>query len=323
MLNENRREYVVQQDSLKVQDNEISFKILHDDKCFYSCRIYLFRHGIFRILFDNETETKYKSKINIGEKLEKKNFQNFSLDDHRLVVEDFDDDNKFDQSIVEFSMKCPMTKHNYKIEVDFNPFIIKYYMDDKLVSEINRDCKLSVLNSKYFNPNSIDISVFNVKDVFGLPERLTKLYLTDGSYRLYNLDVFDQEPYNPQSLYGSIPMLHHMGKDFVFTYFINNPSESWVEIETEINNSGKNSVFMTEGGVLDIYLYSDSNINNTFYKTSKITGFDPLPPLFSLGYHHCRWGFLSQNDISEVDELMTQHEIPYDVFWLDIDVNIF
>jgi alpha 1,3-glucosidase len=126
---------------------------------------------------------------------------------------------------------------------------------------------------------------------------------------------------NNKSLYGSIPMLHHIedSGEYVFTIFVNNCSETLVDIET-LSKNRKVSTWITEGGVLDIYLYADKKFHKSFYKTAKITGFAPLAPLFSFGYHHCRWGFTSQEDITEVDEKMTKYEIPYDVLWLDIDV---
>jgi alpha 1,3-glucosidase len=163
--------------------------------------------------------------------------------------------------------------------------------------------------------------IYNIKSCHGLPERLSPFELKDEAYRLYNLDVFEQVIGHPKSLYGSIPMMHHVSDsgDYMFTIFVNNSSETWVELETTSGNE-KSSTWTTEGGLLDIYLFSDVNFNKIFYKVAKLSGFAPLPPLFSLGYHHCRWGFLSQEDITEVDEQMTYHCIPYDVLWLDIDV---
>ena len=50
-----------------------------------------------------------------------------------------------------------------------------------------------------------------------------------------------------------------------------------------------------------------------------LSGVSPLPPLFSLGYHQCRWNYLTQLETQEVSDLMSKHEIPCDSIWLDIE----
>ena len=50
-----------------------------------------------------------------------------------------------------------------------------------------------------------------------------------------------------------------------------------------------------------------------------VTGSMALPPLFSLGYHQCRWNYMTQQDLLGVDQGFDDHSIPYDVIWLDIE----
>ena len=44
-----------------------------------------------------------------------------------------------------------------------------------------------------------------------------------------------------------------------------------------------------------------------------------MPPMFSLGYHQCRWNYNDEADVRDVDANFDKHEIPYDVIWLDIE----
>jgi alpha 1,3-glucosidase len=46
------------------------------------------------------------------------------------------------------------------------------------------------------------------------------------------------------------------------------------------------------------------------------------PPEFSLAYHQCRWNYLDQEDVLQVDANFDHYDIPYDVIWLDIDHTI-
>lgn len=41
--------------------------------------------------------------------------------------------------------------------------------------------------------------------------------------------------------------------------------------------------------------------------------------MFSLGYHQCRWNYKDQADVAAVDAGFEEHNIPYDVLWLDIE----
>lgn len=314
-------------DSIKqLSESSLSFQIKQHDMV-HTCKIFSYKNGFFRISIDNQMETKYKYKTNIGENLTPQPFSNFIIKDDKVIIETVEDEEiklNFD------NIKLDSLGHGYsfstelkfRLEISIDSyFTIHYYMDDKLISILNQKQRLTVLNGKNFNPNSLDFTAINTKSLHGLPERSSQFALKDEAYRLYNLDVFEQEVGHPKSLYGSIPMLHHVSQegDYIFTIFVNNCTETWVEIETP-NENEKMSTWTTEGGLLDIYLFSDANFNKIFYKVAKLTGFAPMAPLFSLGYHHCRWGFSSQDDITDIDHMMSKYDIPYDVLWLDIDV---
>ena len=45
----------------------------------------------------------------------------------------------------------------------------------------------------------------------------------------------------------------------------------------------------------------------------------PLPPLFALGYHQCRWNYNDEADVQYVHGQFEALDLPYDVLWLDIE----
>lgn len=56
-------------------------------------------------------------------------------------------------------------------------------------------------------------------------------------YRLYNLDVFQYELYNPMALYGAVPvMLAHNAQRTTGIFWLN-AAETWVDISS--NTAGK------------------------------------------------------------------------------------
>ena len=44
-----------------------------------------------------------------------------------------------------------------------------------------------------------------------------------------------------------------------------------------------------------------------------------MPQQFALAYHQCRWNYIDQQDVAEVDAGFDKYDIPYDVIWLDIE----
>lgn len=66
-------------------------------------------------------------------------------------------------------------------------------------------------------------------------------------YRLYNLDVFQYELYNPMALYGAVPvLLAHNTKRTTGIFWLN-AAETWVDISS--NTAGKvQFLFMSKHG---------------------------------------------------------------------------
>ena len=41
--------------------------------------------------------------------------------------------------------------------------------------------------------------------------------------------------------------------------------------------------------------------------------------MFGVAYHQCRWNYNDEEDVKTVDAGFDEHDIPYDVIWLDIE----
>ena len=54
-------------------------------------------------------------------------------------------------------------------------------------------------------------------------------------------------------------------------------------------------------------------------KLQRLCGTTPLPPLWALGHHQCRWGYKDFADLDRLDRGFRRHGIPCDGLWLDID----
>ena len=185
----------------------------------------------------------------------------------------------------------------------------------------------------------IDVSFPFSQHVYGIPEHSSPLSLPttlSGSanigphynepYRLYNLDVFEYELDQVMSLYGNIPLLlaHgvHGGRGKTAGFFWFNPSETFIDITDEKSaaaSSYKSSHWISESGNIDFFLLPGPTPNEVYAQYTALTGVQQLPPMFSLGYHQCRWNYRDERDIAQVEGMFEQLDYPVDVLWLDIE----
>ncbi|XP_044304563.1 neutral alpha-glucosidase AB isoform X4 [Varanus komodoensis] len=210
-------------------------------------------------------------------------------------------------------------------------------------------------DSKPNGPTSVglDFSLPGVEHVYGIPEHADNLRLrtTEGGdpYRLYNLDVFQYELYNPMALYGSVPVLLAHNAQRTLGIFWLNAAETWVDITS--NTAGKAGFalspsqtlsqtlfgkmldymqgggetpqtdvrWISESGIIDAFLLLGPTPHDIFRQYASLTGTQALPPLFALAYHQSRWNYNDEEDVGAVDSGFDEHDIPYDVIWLDIE----
>lgn len=184
---------------------------------------------------------------------------------------------------------------------------------------------------------ALDISFPGYDHVYGLAEHASPLNLKetrggDGKYsepyRLYNSDVFEYEMDSPMTLYGSIPLLQAHKKDSTVGVFWLNAAETWVDVTKRSSlakrvglgsNIVTDSHFISESGLLDVFVFLGPTPQDVIGKYAELTGTTQLPQHFSIAYHQCRWNYVTDEDVRDVDKKFDKNNIPYDVIWLDIE----
>ncbi|KAG6873139.1 hypothetical protein C0995_002513 [Termitomyces sp. Mi166 len=174
---------------------------------------------------------------------------------------------------------------------------------------------------------SIDINFPNHGTIYGIPQHATRLALptTSGEspffsdpYRLYNADVFEYLASSPMSIYGSIPVLHAHSADSTVGIFHAVGSETWIDV-AHASDKSTQTHWISESGILDLFLMPGPTPEDIFKQYSGLTGTSVLPVHWSLGYHQCRWNYVSSNDVRTVQKRFDEEDMPVDVFWLDIE----
>ena len=298
----------------EIFQNQIKLQINHYSQKF-DLVIKNFKYGIIQLLFDlPDKSLKYKNNNDIGLNLEEKPFTDINIKKNTitLYIEDDIEDN--------FPYGQFTNLNKYRLIIDLSDFKIEYYINDDLLLTFNREKMLNLLYKKDINlkSNVFDFSYHNITKCFGLPERNSPFFLPDFTYRSFNLDNPWQKVGDNHCIYGSIPMLYGINNKNIITVFNNNTSDQFITLETE-NNINRKIKWITEGGIINLYIFSDNNIERQLKKCYRITGTAPMAPIWAFGYHHCRWGFESDEDVMNVVNKFDELKIPYDCIWLDID----
>ncbi|TKY88728.1 hypothetical protein EX895_002359 [Sporisorium graminicola] len=192
---------------------------------------------------------------------------------------------------------------------------------------------------------ALDITFPGYTHLFGLPEHASPLSLRstrtpvgrtavqddkdrfNEPYRLMNTDVFEYDYNSPMSLYGSVPVLHAQSKDRAVSIFWLNGAETWIDLHktnsasSKSSNVDSHSHFFSESGILDLFIFTSADAQTNMAHFTKMVGRTVLPQYFAIGYHQCRWNYLTDSDVKDVSQRFDDEDIPMDVMWLDIEYS--
>lgn len=146
--------------------------------------------------------------------------------------------------------------------------------------------------------------------IYGMGER-TRLNLRPNHYRLWNTDPGGSYGLDADPLYLTIPLYYcnQQAGGYLAFYENTHDGDAWFDEEAK---------FRFVGGALRLYVV-EGYLPETLEEYSRLTGTAPMPPKWSLGFHHCRWGYKSAQEVREVLEGFKQHRLPLSAFHFDID----
>ncbi len=196
-------------------------------------------------------------------------------------------------------------------------------------------------DSKPKGPEAVamDVQFPGYQHVYGVASHAGPLALKetrggDGKYsdpyRLYNTDVFEYEMDSPMTLYGAIPFMQAQKKDSTVGVFWLNAAETWIDITKSTSSANPLSLgiggttstethWISEAGLLDVFVFLGPTPQDVIGAYGELTGFTQLPQQFSIAHHQCRWNYVTDEDVKDVDRKFDKSKIPYDVIWLDIE----
>ena len=153
--------------------------------------------------------------------------------------------------------------------------------------------------------------------LFGLGEatRSSGMKLTPGlTATLWARDmaacVFDQ------NLYGSHPVYLSLSRNgTAHGVWMRNSNG----MDVVYSDAGDSLTYRLIGGVIDLFIFSGPSAESASSQYTGIVGRPAVPPRWSLGFHQCKYGYTTVQDVEEVYRNHTAAGIPLDVVWMDID----
>ena len=166
-------------------------------------------------------------------------------------------------------------------------------------------------------------SFLSSDNIYGFGERSHEFKLNDGIYTIWPNDTggikYDHGR-GGRNGYGHQPIGLHKANEknlYLGFAFINTNMQD-VEIQ-KINLDRTSLKHLTIGGIIDYYIIIGNSPDNVLKRIHYLIGIPALPPYWSLGWHHSRYGYKNEKEFENVHKNYISNGIPIDTMWIDID----
>ena len=150
---------------------------------------------------------------------------------------------------------------------------------------------------------------------FGLGDKPTEFNLRGKRLKNWNTDAYSFA-WNQDPLYRSIPFYISVSEGISHGIFFDNTFKAHFDFGAE--DPTKTS-FWADGGELQYYYIHGPHMMDVVKRYHIITGTHPMPPLWALGYHQCRWSYYPEAKVRKIANGFRENRIPCDGIYLDID----
>ncbi|MDQ2694889.1 MAG: DUF5110 domain-containing protein [Pseudomonadota bacterium] len=167
----------------------------------------------------------------------------------------------------------------------------------------------------------LNLDVGDATGFYGFGERTGHLNKSGESMDFWTVDVVAVFPYSYarsdyDPAYVAIPLAIIKSGDSYCGLYFDNPERAVLDVEKTHNGR---LMYQSMGGNTDIYVIAGPRLRDVVRRFTTLTGRNEVPPLWSLGYHQCRWGYKTEADFLTLKDDFERHDIPVSVLWYDID----
>ena len=166
--------------------------------------------------------------------------------------------------------------------------------------------------SRIMGRPSAYIPVREGTDLYGTGEVPGPLRRNGTTVTAWNTDAYAWDRNSP-SLYQSHPWVLAVREDgSAFGVLADTPQRCRIDLSDGIR-------FTVQGPEFPVYVVMGSSPQEVVRTLGRLTGTMPLPPMWALGYHQCRYSYAPDDRVREIADAFRARDLPCDVIWLDID----
>ena len=190
------------------------------------------------------------------------------------------------------------------ITVNKNPFYLSFSNEDGILLEEEKGF------FKREENNGLRFKIAENEKLYGLGERANSFNLTGSKYNLYNRPKYGYE-IGAKNLNYSVPLLVSSKK---YLLLFDNYQKGYADLgETENNIVEWGAI----GGLMKYFVVTGKDYKKILNNYGKLTGTQPLPPLWALGNLQSRMGYRNQYETDSIVSLMQEKDFPLDAIILD------
>lgn len=181
------------------------------------------------------------------------------------------------------------------------------------VEKVLDSSSLKVSFSEFLDRQIAQVSFGSNVDLYGTGEVMGDLIRNGKTVKLWNTDNYGYGKDNGQRLYQSHPWVLGVGENGKSFGVI--ADNTW-KMEISL---GERITFSSEGPAFRVVVIEKDSPQEVMKELGELTGTIELPPLWSLGFHQCRYSYYPDERVKSLADTMRLKNIPCDVIWMDID----
>ena len=150
---------------------------------------------------------------------------------------------------------------------------------------------------------------------YGLGDKPDNMNLRGKRFTNWGSDTYGYVK-GSDPLYKNIPFYHVLHQKIAHGIFFDNTFKASFDFAAERADV---TSFWAQGGELNYYFIYGPTLLEVAQEYTLLTCPPELPPLWTLGYHQCKWSYFPESNVKEIASGLRDRKIPCDALYLDID----